>query len=70
MPRLPATSYRFDRHTLEDITRLGEHLRLSSTGVLREAVRRLAAAELPRNQGQKKIQKKPRTGIDRGDTTV
>lgn len=70
MPRPPASAYRFDPDTLADIDQLADRLRTSATGVIREAVRRLAEAELPRKTGAKKIPNKSRNGIDTGNTKV
>lgn len=65
MKRLPAAAYRLGPDTLADIDRLAEHLRTSATGVVREAVRRLALAELT---ASKKNKNKPPAGIANGNT--
>lgn len=68
--RHPARSYRLDDGTRADLARLMKRLRLTETGVVREAIRRLAAAETGGPRPGKKVDKKPPGGIDDGTTTV
>lgn len=67
MPRPAAVSFRLGAETDRRLADLIQHLELSTTEVIRQAVRRLHDAEIA---AAKKPKKKMRTGIARGNTSV